>query len=234
MRKLIIAGVALTLFSCTRPDPPMATQGMQGMGQGMGTPRMPGGCHAPASENQGKFGCYFDAAIELVGLPSSVFYHIDEYPDRGAAERARTVGSAVVEAYGRTFLQTVSGDGTWRPSGARRIATIGPLPRPPGNRITARFMQAMTRPGATTQPHSHDGPEAFHILSGTICMESPSGAATTGAGGNYWIGGGIPMQLSSVGTEIRRSLFIVLHPSSRPWMNVGIPWKPTGACQTSG
>ena len=200
---------------------------------GMGSPRLPGGCEAPASENAGKFGCYFDALVELAGLPASVYYHIDEFPDRTSAERARTAGGAVVEAYGRLFLQTVSGDGSWRPAGGRRLATLGPMPAPSGRRVTARFMQAMTRPGATTQPHSHDGPEAFYVISGAICMESPAGAEITKAGETYWIRGGVPMQLSSAGTEVRRSLFVVLHPSDRPWMNVGIAWKPSGACGTA-
>jgi quercetin dioxygenase-like cupin family protein len=137
----------------------------------------------------------------------------------------------VIEAYGRWFLATVNSSPLQASPGGRRVTTIGPMARPPGRRLVARFMQAMTRPGAATQPHSHDGPEAFHVLSGAICMESPMGAATTGTGGDYWIGGGHPMQLTSVGKDVRRSLFVVVHPAGRPWMNVNIPWKPKGLCR---
>ena len=224
--RIVVLAAALSAMSCAAAE--QAPHDM--MAHGMGSPRLPGGCEAPAAENQGKMGCYLDQVVEISNLGPTAYYHIDEFADARAAERARTRQGVVVAAYGRTFLATVSKDGSWRPAGGTRVATIGPIPAPDSRRVTARFMQAMTRPGASTQPHSHDGPEAFHILSGAICMETPDGAETTAAGGNYWIGGGCAMQLSSVGAEIRRSLFVVIHPSDRPWMNVGIPWSPRGAC----
>lgn len=226
-------GVRLTLLlglaSCTAGE----SQRTESPKHGIGNPLISGGCEAPASANHGKFGCYFDESIILEAPPRELFYHVDEFEDRASAERARTPGSVVVDAYGRLFLETVSGDASWRPPSARRIATVGPMPAPASSRVTARFMQAMTRPGAKTRPHSHDGPEAFHIFSGAICMETPDGAETTVAGQDYWIRGDVPMQLSSTGTEVRRSLFVVLHPSSRPWMNISIPWTPSGRCQTA-
>lgn len=199
-------------------------------GPPVGRPQISGACVQPSSINQGKFGCFYDAQVELADTSGELFYHIDEFASRREADAAKPNQAAVVEAYGRWFVETVNSEADWRPRGGKRLATIGPMPRPPGARVTARFMQAMTKPGATTQPHSHDGPEAFHVLTGAICMESPMGIARTEAGKDYWIGGGHPMQLSSIGTEVRRSLFVVIHPSDRPWMNVGIAWKPTGAC----
>ena len=191
---------------------------------------MPGACEAPASANTGKLGCYFDVAVEVGILPAQVYWHVDEFPDRASAQSARPRAGAVVTDYGRTFLYTVSGDVEWRPSGGRRLATVGPMPAPQGAPMTARFMQAMTEPGATTRPHRHDGAEAFYLLSGAICMETPEGGRTTSEGETYWVRGGLPMQLTSAGGGTRRSLFVVLHRSSEPWMTMAPDWTPTGAC----
>jgi hypothetical protein len=41
---------------------------------------------------------------------------------------------------------------------------------------------------------------------------------------------GPPMALSGVGTDTRRSVLLVLHESSQPWMTVTTEWKPAGRC----
>jgi quercetin dioxygenase-like cupin family protein len=200
-----------------------------GAAQGGGPP-ITGGCEEPSAANHDKMGCYFDVAVEIGPQPSEVYWHVDEFADRASAAAAAEGNGTVVEAYGRTFLYTVGGDGRWRPAGGMHVATVGPMPAPRGPRVTARYMQAMTRPGAQTRPHWHDGPEAFVLLSGAICMESPAGTATTGPGQTYWIAGGTPMQLNHAGAEVRRSIFIVLHASGEPWMKMDVDWTPLGAC----
>ena len=193
-------------------------------------PRLPGGCEAPATANAGRMGCYFDETIELGRVSQQLFWHVDEYADRASAESARSRGqSVIVEAYGRIFLQTVNSDRGWRAGGGRHLVSVGPMAAPQGEPVTARFMQAMTAPGAATRPHVHDGPEAFYLLSGAICMETPTGEQTTSEGQTYLIGGGTPMQLTSAGDGVRRSLFLVLHRSSQPWMTM-VEWVPEGRC----
>lgn len=222
----LLASLLAALASCTASDSPSPalTQHV------MGTPRMPGACEAPGAANAGKMGCYFDVAINLGAVPDTVFWHIDEFSDAASAERAKGAGGAVVLAYGRTFLQTVNGDAKWQAAGGRRLSTIGPLQAPDGRAVTARFMQAMTEPGAMTRPHRHSGPEAFYILSGAICLETPDGPQTIGAGQTLEAAAGVPMQLTSAGRGVRRSLFIVLHPTSQPWMMAAPDWTPKGAC----
>ena len=38
------------------------------------------------------------------------------------------------------------------------------------------------------------------------------------------------MALNSVGTETRRSVLLVLHDSSQPWITMAIDWQPKGLC----
>jgi quercetin dioxygenase-like cupin family protein len=197
----------------------------------MGGPRMPGGCEAPAEANTGKLGCYYDASVKFGTLPASVFWHVDEFPDAASAAEAKGHASVVVRGYDRIFLHTVNGEAEWRAGGGRHLATVGPMPAPQGSPVTARFMQAMSQPGATTRPHRHDGAEAFYLLSGAICIETPDGDKTTVAGETYWVPARVPMQLTSAGAGLRRSLFLVLHASSQPWMTMAPDWTPAGACR---
>ena len=190
---------------------------------------IPGACEEPASLHQGQLGCYFDTAVQLRNPPSELYWHIEEFVDPAIAEGAKGPASAVVSAYDRTFLYTINGEAQFATPGGRPVSSIGPLPTPHAEAITARFMQAMTEPGAMTRVHTHDGPEAFFLISGAICMDSLGGPAITGAGQTYWIGGNLPMQLHHAGTDVRRSIFVVLHPSSEPWMKMS-DWKPTGGC----
>lgn len=196
----------------------------------MGGPRMAGACEASASANVGKHGCYFDQAITLGVLSAPAYYQVDEYADAATASKAKARGSVVVAAYGRVFLQTVTTDAGWRAAGGHHLATVGPMEVPRGEPLIARFMQAMTLPGASTRPHRHHGPEAFYVLSGAICMETTEGVRTTGAGQTYWVRGGVPMQLTSTGDGERRSLFVVVHGASQPWMTMTPSWIPRGAC----
>jgi quercetin dioxygenase-like cupin family protein len=190
---------------------------------------LPGACEEPASLHQGQLGCYFDTAVQLRNPPRELYWHIEEFVDPAIAEGAKGPASAVVSAYDRTFLYTINGEAQFATPGGRPVSSVGPLPTPHADAITARFMQAMTKPGAMTRVHTHDGPEAFFLISGAICMDSPGGPAMTGAGQTYWIGGNVPMQLHHAGADVRRSIFLVLHPSSEPWMKMS-DWKPAGGC----
>ena len=41
---------------------------------------------------------------------------------------------------------------------------------------------------------------------------------------------GPPMALNSVGTETRRSVLLVLHDTSQPWITMAVDWQPKGLC----
>jgi hypothetical protein len=50
----------------------------------------------------------------------------------------------------------------------------------------------------------------------------------SGQGG--FVAAGPPMMLTSIGTETRRALVLVLHDASEPWMTVTTDWTPTKEC----
>ena len=160
-----------------------------------------------------------------------------------------------MEVFGRHWLYAIAEE-TWRPMAGDRVAVIGPLQVATGTPYTARYMEALF-PWAGPQPygdgsgHRHPGPEAWYVVSGAQCLETPNGLIVASAGGGAMVPDGWPMAISSVGGETRRALVLILHRSSEPYSmtvdgtsrgpasavsdhrNHGFPhsnWKPQGLC----
>lgn len=172
------------------------------------------------------------AVIELGKLPQApLYWHLDTYPTRAAAEAAKDAHGTVVEVFDRVWLLTLAG-AEWRPSGGDHIATIGPLPLDAsGANMTATYLQTATSPGFQTDVHQLAGPEALYMLSGEVCVETAQGKQIGRAGGEpLLIAGGQPMQLTSTGTETRRSFVLVVHDSTQSWKIPASGWTPKGLC----
>ena len=144
---------------------------------------------------------------------------------------ARPRHGTVVESFGKVWLYTIAEAG-WKPSGGERVAVIGPLPITPGKPYTARYMEALFLPGKGMKgtPHRHSGPEAWYVLSGAQCLETPEGITVAHAGESAMVREGPSMSIQGVGTETRRSVLLVLHDSSQHWVTQVSDWKPKGLC----
>lgn len=192
--------------------------------------QVPGRCEVAVSERTSDVGCYLSASEMLDELPPvPLFWHLYNYPTRAAAESAKGAHGTVVESFGKIWLYNIAGS-DWRPSSGERVAVIGPLRITPGKRYTARYMEATFTPGMRAAVHRHSGPEAWYLVSGTQCLETPDGATVARAGEGAVVPEGPPMALSSVGTETRRSVLLVLHDRSQPWITMASDWKPKGLC----
>ena len=192
--------------------------------------QVPGGCNTPVSERTSEVGCYLTATEVLGTLPQgALFWHLYVYPTRAAAETAKGPRGTVVESFEKVWLYTIA-ESEWRASSGERIATIGPLPTSAGKQYTARYMEAVFTPGMSARVHRHSGPEAWYLVSGAQCLETPEGIKIARTGEGAVVPEGPPMALSSVGTETRRSVLLVLHDTSQPWINMESDWKPKGLC----
>ena len=188
------------------------------------------GCDTPVSECKSEVGCYTTATTVLGAMPQGpVFWHLYNYATRAVAEAAKGPRGTVVEAFGRVWLYTIEEEG-WHPSGGERVAVIGPLPITSGKQYTAKYMEAVFMPGEETVPHRHSGPEAWYVLTGSQCLETPEGIMVKHAGESGIVPEGPPMDLKAIGTEIRRAVLVVLHDTTRPWMTMASDWKPKGLC----
>lgn len=198
--------------------------------------RVPGGCDVPASKRTAETGCYLLATEELSELPADeVFWHLYTYPTRGAAEAARKESaSTVVESLGKVWLFTIAGS-TWKPRTGERVAMIGPLPVTAAKEYTARYMEAVFPPNQAMQTavHQHAGPEAWYVLTGAQCLRTPDDTLVIRAGESGFVRAGPSMLLTSIGTDTRRAVLLVLHDSSQPWMTITSDWTPTARCPES-
>jgi quercetin dioxygenase-like cupin family protein len=94
-------------------------------------------------------------------------------------------------------------------------------------------MEATFTPGMSSRIHTHPGPEAWIVLQGEQCLETPEGIMRGSAGDTMTVRGGIPMQLSGTGTAVRKALVLILHPTGQPLGTPHEEWRPTGGCLAS-
>jgi hypothetical protein len=200
-------------------------------------------------------GLFLTAQAKLGSLPAQpLYWHIYEYKSRAAVEAVRGDRLTSAEVFGRHWLYAIAEE-KWRPAAGERVAVIGPLDVAPGTPYTARYMQALFPADAPTPypgtGHRHPGPEAWFVVSGAQCLETPNGLIVASAGGGAMVPDGWPMAIASVGKETRRALVLILHRSSEPYsMDVDgtsrVPgvavsdhrghtaphsdWKPQGLC----
>lgn len=184
------------------------------------------------SERASEVGCWI-LAHDAIGpiMEAEIYWHLDTYPTRAAAEAAKGLRSTVVESLGRVWLLSIEKAG-WQPAGGERVAQIGPLPVKAGESYSAQYMEAIFEPGMTSSVHMHSGPEAWYTEAGETCLETPSGKLVGHAGGQYVIvPGGPPMHLTATGTTQRRAIVLILHESSKPATTVIKDWTPKGLCK---
>jgi len=165
----------------------------------------------------------------------SVYWHLDIYPSRAAAEAAKGHRGTIVESMDKIWLLTIA-DETWRPIGGEHIAEIGPITVTAGIKYTAQYMEGINVPGGETAVHHHSGSEVFYMMSGEACMETPQGKSFGRPGGkSIIVPPDTPHKLTITGTEERRGLMLVLHDSSRPWVTRTHEhgWVEKGICKGS-
>jgi quercetin dioxygenase-like cupin family protein len=180
-----------------------------------------------------EFGCSVLAQLWVPSLPEApLFWYIDAYPSRleAQADAAGSETSVVVTAHDQVWLLTVA-PRDWRGDARRRVATVGPLPVPLARSYRLMFLEGVFPPGVTIFTHKHSGPEAWYVLDGAQCVETPGGVLRTGAGEGMVVPPDVPMSLRAVGTSPRRVLTLFVHDAHRPATVPVDDWKPTGLCE---
>lgn len=191
-----------------------------------------GGTCIPVSERGAReMGCFITAREVLDELPQvPLFWHLDTYPTRAAADAARGPRGTVVESLGKIWLFTIA-EAEWRSTGGERVAEIGPLPLVKAGQYAAVYMEGVFKPGMASDVHRHPGAEAWYTLAGEMCVETPAGKLVQRAGDpGVIVPGGLPMELMGTGTTVRRSLVLILQDASEPRSTHAGDWTPKGLC----
>ena len=195
---------------------------------------VPGDNCKPVRDRTQEIGCWI-LADESVGklTKSEVFWHLDSYPTRAAAQADKGPQGVVVESFGKVWLMTIS-DQKWRSAHGNRVVEIGPLPIVTGEMYSAQFMEAVFTPGMTAAAHVHSGPEAWYAVSGETCLETSDGRMEVGRPGGPPVIApmGMAMHLTAIGSEQRRSIVLILHKSSEPATTMVHDWTPKGLCRS--
>lgn len=194
------------------------------------TPELP--TCVPIAQRVREVGCWIivDEPVGRVSL-EPVFWHLDTFPTRAAAEAAKRPGAAVIDALGKIWLMTIA-TASFRARSGDHVAQIGPLPVSAAIEYSATYMEAVFTPGMESSTHTHSGPEAWYTVTGETCLETPDGRTVGRAGGPpVIIPAGPPMHLTATGNSTRRAIVLVLHDRSQPATTVTHAWTPKGLCQ---
>jgi quercetin dioxygenase-like cupin family protein len=167
-------------------------------------------------------------------LKSPMFWHLDAYATRAAAEADKGPRSTVFESLGKVWLMTIE-DEQWRPAHGTRVAEVGPLAIVAGEKYSAQYMEAIFTPGMTAPAHTHSGPEAWFTQAGGTCLETSDGHVQIGRAGGppVIVARGLSMHLTAIGTEQRRALVLILHETAMPPTKMVEDWTPKGLCRSA-
>jgi mannose-6-phosphate isomerase-like protein (cupin superfamily) len=180
-------------------------------------------------------GCLLLFKKEAPRFPEGAFFwHLNKFPTREAAEAAKGQTGIVVEAESQFWLFSFGPKGA-APKQGKRVASVGPLPLTSDKLPAAKSYEivayfAVMRPHEYTGVHTHTGPEAWYVLAGEQCLETPAGVMKVRAGKGMFAPPTTPMRLTNNGSSIRRAFFLVIHDAAQPWNIPTDEWKPTGAC----
>jgi quercetin dioxygenase-like cupin family protein len=183
----------------------------------------------PPGEKRPEFGCFIIATVKgLQFTQPTAYWHLRTFPSRAAAEAAKSATGIVVEEDGRVWLSEFGPrDSTLR--GGEPVAVIGPLELPRAKTYDAVLSYAVMRPGDRSLVHTHPGPEGWYMLAGEECLETHAGTKKAATGQSMTVQPNVPMELSIIGTTIRRSLVLIIHDSTQAAI-IPSDWKPSGAC----
>jgi quercetin dioxygenase-like cupin family protein len=176
-----------------------------------------------------EFGCFrIGIAKDLKLKRPTIYWHLYTFPSKAAADTAKSRTGIVVEENGRVWLSEFGSRN--RPVlGGHRIAVVGPLNLLAAESYTAEIAYSVMQPDDRSRVHTHSGPEAWYVLSGTQCLKTPSGTRSARAGATMSVTPNLPMELSVTGAEVARSLTLVIHDSTQEF-GAASSWNPTDAC----
>ncbi len=185
-------------------------------------------CAVPADGDHPGPACLL-AQSDLGQLPAGdLYWHVTGFDDPAAANAAKGGDGTVTQAFGRYWLFAIGPKHDPRPGETQ----VGPLPvTDREGRFVAEYLQSTFAPGMTAPVHVHSGPEAFYVVSGDTCLESPDGAQVAhGPGSSLIIRQGPPMLLMATGTGLRRGFALILHDQTHPPTTLVHDWTPKGLC----
>jgi hypothetical protein len=158
------------------------------------------------------------AERKVAELPSGeLYWRIENYPSKEAAQAAVGVWSLVAESAGRIWLFTLGSAGASSPGGTK-VSEVGPIARVVATQYLLRINEASGPPGSVTPVHRHPGSEAFYVLAGEQSIRGPHGTLVVTLGtAERGHGAAMAMQVSSSGSTDLQSLVMFVVDATQPF-----------------
>lgn len=181
-------------------------------------------------EKRPEYGCWNIGVLRgLLFAQPLVYWHLQKFPARSMANAAKGPHGLVVVEEDQIWLSTF-GERDGGRAGGEAVAVVGPLHLPLAKTYDVVLSYAVMRPGDRTPVHTHPGPEGWYVLAGEQCLDTAEGITRAAAGAAMTVAPNVPMELNVTGTNIRRSLVVVIHDSTQR-RSIQSDWKPTGGCR---
>jgi quercetin dioxygenase-like cupin family protein len=146
-----------------------------------------------------------------------LFWRVETFATLAQAQAAAGPMSLAAESNGKAWLFTLGPAGGSSAGGAKMVE-VGPLPTIAASEYLLRVNEASGPPGSVTPVHSHPGSEAAYVLAGEQSFKTPHGVTRVAAGkAEAGHGPGMPMQVSSSGSENLRALVMFVVDASKPF-----------------
>lgn len=187
-------------------------------------------CTPDSPERRGEPGCSILAVRPLApGRGESVYWHVDAFDSLASAQRAAGPSGFAFSAHGLAWVVRVERDTSAHRAPAHR-AWVGPIPLLPNRSYMMQIMSAYFLPGQHSQVHTHSGPEAWYVVAGEQCLETPSHVMRASVGQGAIVAAGDTMRLVATGTVARRALALILYDAAQKPTQLIEPAPPLKAC----
>jgi quercetin dioxygenase-like cupin family protein len=187
-------------------------------------------CIADSLERRGEPGC---SVIDIRSLhdrkSDKVYWHIDVFESLEDAQRAAGPSGVAFSAHGQVWVAAVDADSAGHRAAGHRTV-VGPISLQPGRAYMMQTMSAYFLPGQRTRVHTHAGPEAWYVIAGEQCLETPRRLIRARAGQGAIVEAGDTMRLVATGDVPRRSLVLILYDAGRVPMQIIEPAPVLKVC----
>lgn len=173
-------------------------------------------CVADSPERRGGVGCSLvETKLLPTGLARELVWHIDRFESKANAQAAVSPVSVAFEANDVWWLMTLEPRAE-NHHGGKHVTAVHLLPLPVARRYAMLVISAYIPAGMTSRVHVHSGVEAFYVIDGEQCLETPSRIYPMPKGATAVVATGDTMRLVATGPGPRRSFAVVVYDAAQP------------------
>jgi quercetin dioxygenase-like cupin family protein len=173
-------------------------------------------CVENSPERRGGMGCSYVENKVLNGpLREPLYWHIDRFDHGENARAAVGPDSVAFEAHGAWWLLSIESTVNGHHGGTHVNEVLLP-PLPPAAKYSMLVISSYISPGLTSRVHHHSGVEAFYVVDGEQCLETPTRAYPMKTGDVLVLPTGVTMQMVTTGVAPRRAIAVVIYDAEQP------------------